>query len=368
MKTLALRGDDIVSPARRPGLAGLILLASIVVSFLASSSAPTPLYAIYADEWHFSPATTTIIFATYSIAVLLALLVLGRMSDHFGRKPVLLAALALQIVAMVVFVTAHGIGTLLAGRVLQGVATGGALGALGAAMLDVDRRRGTRANAAAPGMGTGVGALLSGLVVQYLPAPTRLVYLLLIGTFVVQAIGVVLLPETVTRRRGRRVAVSALAPELAMPRRLRGPMFAVAPVLFAVWALAGFYGSLGPALARQLSGSTSVVLGGLGLFLLAVVSSLTTVALGRTPPRTVMFLGIALLVASSLATLIAVESSSLLGFFSAAFVAGIGFGAGFQGGIRAVVPLAAAHERSGVLSSLYLVCYLGMGLPAVTAG
>ncbi|MFJ5294401.1 MFS transporter [Streptomyces sp. NPDC088348] len=145
---------------RRPGgLAGPVLLASITVSFLAASSAPTPVYALYAARWHFSPITTTVVLGVYAVVVLTALLVLGRVSGHLGRRPVLLAALALQVIAMVVFSTAGGVGALVTGRVLQGIATGGALGALGAAMLDIDRERGTRANAVAPGLGSGVGAL-----------------------------------------------------------------------------------------------------------------------------------------------------------------------------------------------------------------
>ena len=355
------------SPGTRPGpgTATLILLASIVVSFLAASSAPTPLYATYAAEWHFSPITTTIVFGIYAIAVLLSLLIAGRLSDHTGRRPVLLAALVLQIAAALVLTTAGGVGTLLLGRVLQGIATGGAIGALGAAMLDVDRGRGTLANAAAPGVGTGLGALLSGWLVQYAPAPTHLVYLVLIAVFVLQGVAVIRMPETVSRKPGAR---AALRPELAVPSGLRGPVLAAAPILFAVWALAGFYGSLGPALARHLSGSTSTVVAGLGLFLLAVTGSLSVLVLDRTPPRRVMVLGIVVLAASAVATLVAISSGSTLGFFASTLVAGLGFGAGFQGGIRTVVLRAAPHERSGVLSVLYIICYLGMAVPSVIAG
>jgi MFS family permease len=226
----------IAADTRRPGRARLTLPASMVMSFLAASSAPTPLYATYAREWRFSPITTTVVFGAYAIAVLLALLVLGRVSDHAGRRPVLLAALAAQAAAAVVLAAAGGVPALLAGRVLQGLATGGALGALGAAMLDVDRTRGALANAAAPGMGTGAGSLLSGLLVQYVPAPDRVVYLVLIGVFVVQGIGVARSPETSPRKAGLR---AALVPELAVLRGARGPVLAAAPILFAVWALAG---------------------------------------------------------------------------------------------------------------------------------
>ena len=360
----ARRGQTF-APARRPGTGSLVLLASIVISFLAASSAPTPLYATYAAKWHFSPITTTVVFGVYAIAVLLSLLVLGRLSDHIGRRPMLLVALALQIVAAMVLATAGGVDALFVGRVLQGVSTGGALGALGAGMLDVDRRRGTLANAAVPGIGTGCGALVSGWLVQYAPAPTHLVYLVLVGVFAIQGVAVIRMPETVSRKPGAR---AALRPELAVPSGLRGPVLAAAPILFAVWALAGFYGSLGPALARHLSGSTSSVVAGLGLFLLAVTASLSALVLDRTPPRRVMLLGIAVLAASAIATLFAIDSGSALGFFAGTLIAGVGFGAGFQGGIRTVVHRAAPHERAGVLSVLYIVCYLGMGAPSVVAG
>jgi len=356
---------EAAAPPSKPNIGSLVLLSSIVISFLAASSAPTPLYATYAAKWHFSPITTTVVFGVYAIAVLLCLLVLGRLSDHVGRRPVLLAALALQITAATVLTAAGGVEALFLGRVLQGIATGGAIGALGAALLDVDRRRGTLANAAAPGIGTGTGALLSGWLVQYAPAPTHLVYLVLIGVFAVQGLAVIRMPETVSRKPGAR---AALRPELAVPSNLRGPVLAAAPILFAVWALAGFYGSLGPALARHLSGSTSTVVAGLGLFLLAVTGSLSALALDRTPPRRVMLLGSMVLAASAIAALVAIDSGSTLGFFAATLVAGLGFGAGFQGGIRTAVHRAEPHERAGVLSGLYIVCYLGMGVPSVVAG
>ncbi|HET6865426.1 MAG TPA: hypothetical protein VFH80_05865, partial [Solirubrobacteraceae bacterium] len=78
---------------RRVGTVRLALMASMVVSFLASAAAPTPLYAVYAHRWQLSPITTTEVFAVYAIAVLAALLTLGRASEYLGRKPVLLAAL-----------------------------------------------------------------------------------------------------------------------------------------------------------------------------------------------------------------------------------------------------------------------------------
>ena len=139
---------------RLTGRPAVFVLASLIVALLASSAAPTPLYAIYQARWHFTPITTTVVFGVYAVAVLVALLTLGKLSDHVGRRPVLLAALAVHAGSLVIFATATGVPALLAARVVQGLSTGAALGAIGAAMLDMDRERGTFANAVAPGLGS----------------------------------------------------------------------------------------------------------------------------------------------------------------------------------------------------------------------
>jgi MFS family permease len=350
---------------RLSGSPALYLLASLIVALLASSSSPTPLYAFYQAEWAFTPITTTVVFGVYALAVLTALLTLGKLSDHLGRKPVLLAAIAVQMVSLVLFATAHGVPELLAARVAQGISTGAALGAIGAGMLDIDRDRGTFANAVSPGLGTGTGALVSALLVRYLPAPTHLVYLVLLGVFALQAVGVALTRETVTRKPG---ALATLVPEIKLPRDLRVHAFAAIPTLFAVWALGGLYGALGPALVRTLTGSSSIVLGSLSLTVLTATAVVAVVVLRSTAAHTVLLIALLALIAGVALTLVAVDARSTALFFVATAISGIGFGAGFQGGIRSVVPRAAAHQRSGLLSLLYTVSYLGFGLPAVIAG
>jgi MFS family permease len=350
---------------RLSGRPALYLLASLVVSLLAASSAPTPLYAAYQRLWGFTPITTTVVFGMYAVAVLAALLVFGRLSDHVGRRPVLLAALAVQAISLVVLTTADGVPGLLAARIIQGLSTGAALGAIGAGMLDIDRARGTLANAVSPGLGSGLGSIGSAVFVRYLPAPTHLIYLVLLGVIVVQAAGVALIRETAARSPG---ALSSLLPEIRLPRAVRGSILAVAPVLFAVWALAALYGALGPALVQALTGSGDVVLGGLSLTVLTAFGVASIFALRASAARTVMLTGIGTLVAGVAVTLLALTVRSPGVFFLGTAISGVGFGSGFQGGIRTVAPRAAAHERAGVLSLLFVVSYLGLGIPAVAAG
>ncbi|MFD7695508.1 MFS transporter [Streptomyces sp. NPDC059805] len=348
----------------------MAVYASILMSLLGSSSAPTPLYAIYQQHWGFSPITVTVVFGVYAVAVLSSLLLFGRLSDHVGRRPVIVTALVVQVVAMALFITAGDVGALMVARVLQGLSVGAAAGALGAGMLDIHPRRGGFLNSFAPMLGTASGALVSGLIVQYLPAPTRLVYAVLLGVFALQALAVLAMPETVSRTPG---ALASMVPEFKMPKSARVSVAVAAPVMFAVWSMSGLYGALGPSLMRTLEHSTSVVWGGLPLFVLAVFAAVTTITLRSAAPRTVMLLSIGTLVAGAAITLFSIGSGqggtwSVVGFFVGTAIAGVGFGSGFQGGIRLVIPQLEAHERAGALSLLYVVCYVGLGIPAVVAG
>lgn len=361
----ALLRTEVESEVEGGTLRRLFLPASIVVAFLAASSAPTPLYQRYNQEWHGTALNTTVAFGIYALAVLVGLLSLAELAEHVGRRPVLLTALAGQSAALVLFAAAGSFTPLVLGRVLQGLATGAALGLLGATMIETHRGHGTVVSAAAPAAGTGLGALLAGVVVGYLPWPTTLIYLLLLVVFAAQTVAVL---RWSTPARRRAAALASLRPKLSVPPVARGAFATATPVLFAVWALAGFYGSLGPALSRHLAHTSSIALGGAGLFILASTASLATVVLRRTSAHRLMTVGIGTLIAGMLATTGAIEAGSVIAYFAATAVAGVGFGAGFQGSIRTATILVEPEHRSGLLSAIFVVSYSGMGGPAVVAG
>jgi MFS family permease len=345
--------------------ASLYLLASVTLSFLAGAIAPTPLYALYQAQWGLDATAVTIVFGIYALAVLAALLTLGKLSDHLGRRPVLIAATAVQVLAMLLLATAEGLPDLLLARVVQGVGTGAALAAVGAGLLDMDRAKGTIANAVAPLLGTATGGIAAGLLVQFLPAPTHLVYLVFLVVFLLQGLGVWLMPEPGQRRAG---AWSSLKPRIHVPAALRAPLLLAVPALVATWALAGLYGALGPTLLRGLLGSNAPLVGGLAVFALAGSGAIGVFLLRALEARTMLRVGALSLLAGMLVTELAIGLHSPVVFFIGTAIAGLGFGTGFQGGVRTVMPLAPPAERGGVLAMIFLVSYLAMGLPAVLAG
>ncbi|ARF81793.1 MFS transporter [Kitasatospora aureofaciens] len=345
------------------------LHASVLVALLAASSAPTPLYALYQAAWHFSAMTLTVVFSAYALALLVALLTAGTLSDHLGRRPVLAGALLAEAVAMTVFATAQGVPALIAARILQGLATGVATSAAGAALLDFedpDRPgRATVANGITPVAGMAVGVLAATALVQYAPAPTRTVYLPLLLLFTAQAAAVLLTPETAHPHPG---AWRSLRPAITVAPASRPTLALTTPGIVAAWALGGFYSSLGPSLARLIDPHAARATGGLVFFTLTAAAGIAGHTARALPARTVSLAGTALLIPGALLTLSSPQLHSLPALFAGTAVAGAGFGAVTQGALRLLLPPAAPGERAGTLAAYYVLSYLAMSIPAVLAG
>jgi MFS family permease len=371
--------QKIAHPAPAPAPAGtgrglgrgpaFAAIAAVFVLFLAASSAPSPLYVVYQQQWSFSASTLTTVFAVYVLGMIGALLVLGALSDHLGRRPVLLSAIALEAVAMLLFITAGDVHLLLTARFVQGVATGAAMTTLGASLVDLNPphapHRAGVVSGAAPSFGLALGALGCGFLVQYGPHPTRLVYALLLAGMVAAGLVVALLPETSQRRRG---AVRSLQPRLGVAPRLRADLLALVPILVASWALGGLYLSLGPSVAAGLFGLSSHVIGGLVVTLLCLPASVTSFLLRGWPIERTLALGAVLLVAGTGVGLGGVEADSVTAAALGTAVAGVGFGAASLASFGTLARIAEPSERGELFAVAFVISYLAFSIPAVIAG
>ncbi|WP_110643669.1 MFS transporter [Salinicola sp. CPA57] len=348
-----------------PRLGSLVYYAVLMVTFLAASSAPTPLYRIYQNTWHFSTTWLTLVFASYVFALLLALLTTGSLSDYIGRRPVVAVAIVGEILSLGLFLVADGLMWVLAARILQGVATGIVTSALAAAMLDSDHTRGPVLASIAPLSGMGIGALIAGILVTYAPAPMRLVYGVLIVLLVVMGLWLGRIPESVTPRPG---ALAALRPRATIPPAVRDPLFRVIPAVVSSWALGGFSLSLGPTLVETISGVHNPLVGCLITFLLPFIGGISVMILRAKPPRLAVLLGTACLIVGMTGLLLGVYYRTVAILLVGTAIAGIGFGAAFMGAMRVVMPLAPPTERSALMAAFYVICYLSASTLALCGG
>jgi MFS family permease len=363
---------EIGPPGRTNRLSRPIAFAAITaifVLFAAAASAPTPLYVVYQREWGFSDATLTVIFAVYVLGLIGSLLVFGGLSDHIGRRPLLAAAIVLEGAAFVLFFIAGGVTVLLVARVVQGVATGIAFSTLGATLVDLNPPhspgRAGLVNGVAPISGLALGALGCGVLVQYAPAPTHLIFALLLAGMIFGGVVIARLPETSAQRPG---AIASLIPVLGIPVRLRADVYALVPIIVASWALGGLYLSLGPSVAAGIFGLRNHLIGGLVVTLLAGAGAVTAFVLRASPTRTVLTISAILLAAGTALTLAGVETHAVALAFAGTVVAGVGFGASALASFGTLARIAAPDERSELLAAALVIAYLAFSLPAVAAG
>jgi MFS family permease len=349
-------------------MAAFWLVAAVLCFVFLTSAAASPLYAVYQAQWQFSATTLTAVFAIYAIFLLVTLLFFGSVADYVGRRPVILASLIITSGACALFLAARGVGLLFAARALQGVAVGMATGVLGAALIDL-QPEGSGLAPVATGtgglVGLAVGALGTSALVQYGPAPTHLVWWLLLGASLVAAVAVLALPETAPRRPG---VLTSLRPRVAVPAEARRAFVVAVPCLTAAWALNGLYLSLGPSLAAQVLDSPNLLWGGLVIFLLTAIGAAATVVFRAVSPPTTMLFGCLAVVAGTVVTLAALETTSAAAFLTGAAVGGAGFGAGFLGAYRTLSALAPPNQRAGLIAAIFIVSYLALSVPVVVAG
>jgi hypothetical protein len=217
----------------------------------------------------------------------------------------------------------------------------------------------------APVAGLAAGALVTSVLVQYGPAPTQLTWWLLLGATAVAFILAAVMPETGTRRPG---ALASLRPHISVPRPARGAFALAAPAIVAVWALAGFYLSLGPSLAAQLAGSRNLLWGGVVVFLLTGVGTAASLTVRGARATAQMLGGCLALAAGAGITIAAIETGNLAVLLLGTGVAGLGYGPAFTGAYRTVVALAPADDRAGLIAAIFTLSYLSTGIPAVIAG
>jgi MFS family permease len=340
----------------------------LLVLLLFAASAPSPLYAIYQANFAFSAITLTAVYASYALGGVVALLFAGRLSDHFGRRPVLLAGLAIDIASMLTFVAATNVPMLFLGRIVAGVGTALGAGVVSAWLLDLrpgDAKLASVLTGVCTLLGLGVGAFVSGLFVEFGPDPLHLIFWVLAVAYAIAAVAVLVIPEPISRRGGW---LGSMRPMIGVPAVVRPMFMASAPALVGMWALTGLYLSLGPSLAISVLEAESRLAGGAVILALAGAGAVSSYAFQRGDPAATLVRGCVILLAGVAVTLVGVWLSSAPLLFAGSVVAGAGLGPAFAAFVRIVAPLAPAESRGALIGAIYVVTYLSFSVPAAIGG
>lgn len=331
---------------------------------------PTPLYPLYKQQFGFSGVTLTLIYAVYVLGNLVALLLLGRLSDQVGRRIVSLPAIGVAIASALVFAAASGPGWLFVARALSGFATGLASGTATAWIAELYRgtRQGLAARIAAGAnfFGCAAGPLAGGLLAQFALRPLQLPFyvylLLLLGV----ACGTLFARETVERRK--RLGQVSLRPRLGVPQSIWLPFVSPAATSFATFALIAFYAALIPNLLADSLHQPAPLVAGVVVCELFGIAAVTIVSTGRIGSQAAMLGALALLLPSVWLLVGAELARSMPLLIFAAALGGVAGGLGYRGSLEVINHIAPADQRSEVVSSYLVACFAGNSLPVIGIG
>lgn len=348
---------------------GFWLVAGVYALAMLGGTLPIPLYAFWAPQFGFGPFTTTLVFATYALGTVLALVLLGSLSDRAGRRPLLAAALVVAAASTVLFLLAQDVELLLAARFLSGLATGVVTATATAALGELDsEHRGNRTSivsTAANMGGLGLGAILAGLIAQFGSHPTHLVFWIYLATLLPALAAVAVLPETVLERH--RPSLAARRPTLPSPPADRAEFLRAATAVFAAFAVSGLFSSLVPSFLReQLHVHNLAAVGGeVGLlFIVALLAQLAVPArwLSRWWLAPTFLTGGVVVFETGLWT------RSLPVFIAGTLLAGAGIGLAFRRGVAVTQRLADPSRRADLIATYFLAAYAGTIVPTLALG
>ena len=345
--------------------------AAIVAAFavtMTGTTLPTPMYGIYQERFGFSLSMSTVIFAVYAAGVLVALLVTGRWSDAVGRRPLLLGGLGLALLSDLVFLTATDTWVLLVGRVLSGFSAGIYVGTATAAVIESAtpawKDRAALVATVANVGGLGLGPMLAAVLVDLLPWPVQLSFIV----HLVLVLGVTALvwraPETVAVEPGARLRLR----RPSVPGPVRNTFVAASIVGFAGFAVMGLMTAVSPRLVERAVPGAGQVLSVLVVFVLFVASVASQVVLREMSLARAVNLGCVLLVVGMVLLAVAIGTDSLALMLVAAVASGAGQGLSFSTGLASVLARTHPDDRAGLTSAFFVVAYVAISLPVVGDG
>ena len=368
------RKAPVAEPARtvRRYGAGFWTVAAVFVTAMAFSTVPTPLYPLYQARDGFSTFTVTVVFAVYAVGVLTSLLLAGHVSDWLGRKKVMTSALALELLAAVLFLSTASLPVLIVARLVTGLGVG-MLTATATAYLHelhaahrpgTSTRRFEIVSTAANIGGLGVGPLVAGVLAEYLRAPLRLPYVVFVVLLLIGVVAVALTPETVRKPDVR----PAYRPQrVGVARDDRGYL-AAAAAGFTSMAVFGLFTSVAPGFVAGTLHHPSHALAGLVVFAVFGAAAAAQTGTGGLGERTRWYVGLLAQAAGMAVLAVGVHLAGLPVFLLAGILAGAGAGVLFKSAVGHVAATAAPAQRGEALAGLFLMSYLGLALLPVGLG
>lgn len=362
MNEISTSVTPVIMPDRRR--IGFVGATCSLTAIYAASSAPIPLLNTYLQTLDLTSGDLSMTAVAYFVGCVISLLMFARVSDHMGRRPVALVTLGLAVIGCIIYIYVQNASMLLAGRFVQGIASGLASSTITAYLADNAPASPKWISAAvisgAPVVGISAGAFGSGIIKEYNFGSLSLIYEIFIVLLAFCAMLIALGPETGTRTRG---VITSMVPQISIPRNIHYLLPASISIFVGTWAIGGFYQAFSSTMAADLLNSDSAIVAAAVLASLLTPYAIGSWMSGHLKPDAAQRVGISSFFLSMVAILYSLKASIMIPFMVATVLAGISQGAAFTGSMRSLLDKTSPQDRAGLLSSIYLISYSGAAIP-----
>jgi MFS family permease len=353
--------------------AGYWVVALALLTNMAFSAVPTPLYVIYQQRDHFSAIGGTIVYAVYAVGVIASLFLAGHVSDWMGRRRVLVVGLLINVLSALVFLAAPSFDGLIIARIISGFAVGVTTATATAWMAELhaaahpggNARRSQMVAIAANLGGIGVGPLVAGILAAFVPAPLVVPYLVVGGALLILTLLVAAAPETAANINK---ATPWRAQRIAVPAHARAQFFAATGAGFAAFAVYGVFNSLVPSFLLGTLNESSHFIAGAVAFAAFAAGALAQIALSRLTLPSMLRISVPVLFAGLVLFTLGMWIPSLAIFVIGGVVTGAGAGLLFRGAMVAAADASPVESRGETLAGFFLGAYVGLSLPVIGLG
>lgn len=370
---------SVSAPAARPTFAGprrhgagFWLTGVTFLLLMAFAAVPSPLYTLYAARDGYGPFTVTVIFAAYAVGVIASLFFVGHLSDRVGRRPLILLAVTLELLAAVGFLVRDDLAGLLVARVVSGVGIGALTATATAYLAELDGA----SSRPAPGRaavvatvanlgGIGLGPVLSGLLAEPSAHPLVVPYAVFGVAMAVLLVATPFVPETVLHRPGLRPYRPQRA---AIGSEVRGRFLAGAVGAFTGFAVLGLFSSVAASFVRDELGQPSLIVAGAVAGTPFLAGALGQTLLSAGTQQVQLRWAAVLIVAGPAALFGGVVLASTWLFVAGGVLAGGGAGVLFKAALGRTAAMVAPQERAEALALIFLVAYTGLVVPVLAVG
>ena len=335
------------------------LLAFALCLITLAVNLQAPLYITYADLSGQGATATAVAFSGYVLGVLPVLLALGGLADRVGRRPLILAALLLSMLATLLMLLAPSLQTLGMARLCLGLGTGLASATATAYMGELmgadSSARAANWVTASTSLGFGLGAALTSLFLLRGPSLTP-------GSFHLQlalaAVALALVWRLPDPRPTQRSAM------LRLPGYPTGSVVYGLAILLA-WACVGLVIALLPGILRQHGLSAW---SGFSTFCVISCGLLFQPLARRMACAKATLLGLGILPCSYALLAWGADRGQLGAVLLGAVAASSAcYGFIYLGGLAAVSQLAGSEKTRGS-AGFFLLAYLGFSVPVIFTG